>query len=534
MMRKLIYFLIFLIVVIAAIPFVDGYLYKKEYLRVMTGLSDKHSDKNIKFEIVEYHLGWLHSTIKSRIISTDPEAAKYLPDGFVMQDEVTHGPIVYDRSTEQFRLAYANIVSRTYLPKTLQLVIMPTQPTQSFIELNILATFNNKWLSKAKPITVTIPNMGTLILGESTATIEFALENDRLTKYNITSDLGAITFKSINASTPSVSLSPSRAILNSTHNAANGWNVINSFILPTLSITWADNSKLSAADVNANSKNIVDTNNLFQSNFDLNVKSINAPFFAINTINNFKSSFSLNNLNYAGLESYDKTSMDPQAAMQHLNKVFTPTSSLNATLSLNSSLGALLSSIKISIKSGADFTNLSMLDLMKATNLESNIKIADQLLYQLVIKYLEQTDAATENLMPVTTPPTDESPSDPVSDMTGTLYRDGKITLQQSLDIFGIISDKPDEQVFSQKITAITPNNAAQLTAAYRDTLAIKTKTATSIPGPVSREKRAQDMIMEWQNSGYLVKEGNDFVMDFVDSNGTVTVNGKTITPPTQ
>src|SRR6266496_3821808 len=141
-MRKLIILLIFLVVIAAAIPFVDGYLYKKEFISVVSSMAERYNDKSLKVEIVEYNLGWLHSTAKTHVTSTDPETLKYMPEGVTIDNEISHGPFVYDSANDQYRFACAYDVSRISLPSSLQKMLMPTQPDQPIFESDTVASFN--------------------------------------------------------------------------------------------------------------------------------------------------------------------------------------------------------------------------------------------------------------------------------------------------------------------------------------------------------------------------------------------------------
>ena len=134
---------------------------------------------------------------------------------------------------------------------------------------------------------------------------------------------------------------------------------------------------------------------------------------------------------------------------------------------------------------------------------------------------------------PITTQPNTNAKNDPLHDMVANLFRDGKISMQQSLDIFSIISGMPPEQVFSDKISKISPENAAALTQAYHISLASNTQPAApqNKTLPLTSEQRAQLMINNWVQQGYLTKQDKDYTMKITFADGVYKINDNIVDP---
>ncbi len=532
-MRKLIILLIVLVAIIAMIPFVDGYLFKKEFINVITSMAASGNDKSLKVEITEYHLGWLHSSASIRVSSTDPETMKHFPEGITIDSEITNGPFVYDSTNDKYTFAYAYVISRTYLPSNVQKILMPTQQDQPVFEVDTLASSSNTWISRIKVAPISIPELGVLTFGDSTTTLNFSMQDGQVTSFNTTHDMGAILLRNLsgNASLPSFTLQPTHSKLDATRNTAGYWSTSATFTGSGFSINWPNNGSMTLSGIDGKSFNGIDANNLSQLNTEINIKSISSPTYFISSFSDVHASFGMNNLNPAGFSKYNDKVIDAQTAASNLKNLLTPTSSINWKLSFNSNPGALSSSTNISIKPKADIASMQLFDIFSILQLESNNKIADPLLNKLVIKYLEKMDEITAQMQPADT--TTNAPSHVFQDLVGNLFRDGKITMQQSMDIFGAISDNPTEQVFAQKIMQIAPKNAAELTQAYHMKLVQDAaQAAASKPLAETRDQRAQQMIATWIQQGYLIKEGNDYIANVSDTDGTFKINGKPLNVP--
>ena len=111
-MRKLI-FLIFLVGMIAALPWLDGLYAKARYLNMLAALNTQYQ---FKTEVIEYHVGWLQSKAKVRFTNLIPPTpansfmlggSASIPNEVIVDDIITHGPLIYDAEKSTIAIAIA-------------------------------------------------------------------------------------------------------------------------------------------------------------------------------------------------------------------------------------------------------------------------------------------------------------------------------------------------------------------------------------------------------------------------------------------
>ena len=350
-MRKLLLLIILLAIIIAAAPFIDGYLFKQQFMTTIFALPQTYKNKSVKFDVVEYHQGWLHSTAKLRVSFTDPKDQQILPGGINADVEITHGPIVYNSVKDTYALAMASMNNKIYLPAVIQQMIAPSLQSAPLVETYTIASFANTWSTLIKISPITIPYVGTLTIADSSTTDEFTSINNKLVKIDIGYDTGAITFKSAGTmpSIPSFYILPGASAFTATRNIDNSWNSISQQSFQSIAATWPSSQSITINNIVTNTKSGLGTNKLYQVSSDLTIRNITTPNFVITSMSGIKGSFSITDLNPAGLDEYQNaTGDDFQTAASVLKKVFTATTNINLALAFNSDAGALSSIFKLS------------------------------------------------------------------------------------------------------------------------------------------------------------------------------------------
>lgn len=208
-MRKLIYtsILSFLIFIAILMPLVNGLLLKKNYLHLFDVINQ---DKRVKVEVLTYQEGWFSSTAKIRVTIFDnififPQKAttfnekEFSPFTFLINQNIKHGPIVYDRIKKSFVLAYANIQSDFYFPEQLQMHLLGKLSPTGIFQIDLLSKFHGKWIGQ-----FTIPmllfsteKIDKINFNGSNGEFKIKVDNNRIKRVKINILINSITIKGI-------------------------------------------------------------------------------------------------------------------------------------------------------------------------------------------------------------------------------------------------------------------------------------------------------------------------------------------------
>lgn len=148
MLRMLNYILaIFLMIALAAAPWIDGEFFKRKFLHVADIINQEN---RVKIEVLDYQQGWLNSSAKLRVTLIENGVTapyrvatqkKSQPVTFIVEQDISHGPLIYDPLSQRFGVGYANIHSLVHAPQEL---------AAAMIETSTLAQFNGDWLGEIR------------------------------------------------------------------------------------------------------------------------------------------------------------------------------------------------------------------------------------------------------------------------------------------------------------------------------------------------------------------------------------------------
>jgi uncharacterized protein YdgA (DUF945 family) len=117
---------VFFSVVLVSVPFINGYFFKKSYLRLMAA-----SNSPVQLSVVEYHLGWFSSEAKlaisvdaTKINRIRKKSYQEMSDNLndlskkiLIEQHISHGPFVKNPATNTWEYDRALIVTNIHIPK---------------------------------------------------------------------------------------------------------------------------------------------------------------------------------------------------------------------------------------------------------------------------------------------------------------------------------------------------------------------------------------------------------------------------------
>lgn len=475
-MRKLLLSSSIIVLAVVATPYVDGLIFKKQYLNLVDQLQQLQFSPQVKtqIDISDYHVGWLTSTadIKVTATSTDPKMLKYgiPPLEFHSKLLVNHGPIVFHNTKPV--LALASMQQSIFLPPMLKGFI--SESDQGFIQFHSIMKLNSQAISSTMSIQPV--SFGSFAKWDgATGNGDISINIDGISNMTSTAKIGRL-----DANIPMIPLTLTINPINATSNMSFDKN-------EPASMNLAIN--MTGASANSNGKTIFSLQGL---NFTEDMSAtINTYSFMVGTkINgltlqdagNFSSipqisySISVADIDKKGVkqlkdmaQTMSSDAMSKTDDMQIVNaylNLLTNSSKIQMALSGNTNLGSGSSSVSISFtRKPKDLT-----DVIAALNYKVEMKIARKLLTEILTQGLSYS--LTEKYHHTISPTNPESST---------------VNLQQT-------------------------------TADYQTQLAAMPQATTNL-------------IDGWIKQGMLVQEGDNIILTSSKNGDTVSFNGLTDSP---
>jgi len=181
-MRKsmLILSVVALLLLLAAVPFAGGFYFKQNYI----ALINNNSTPNIKIQLKDYQLGWLHSTAKLHVILHRDNMTRE----FDINQTVTHGPFIYDAVTKKIQLVYASIKSIIPIPSSEQ----GNSAQKNEVQINLQADFAGRWVGSYM-----LPDLtGNLLWQNFQGTFDFQTPDNVIGDIHVTGQIGKLKMTS--------------------------------------------------------------------------------------------------------------------------------------------------------------------------------------------------------------------------------------------------------------------------------------------------------------------------------------------------
>ncbi len=396
-MKKMIRVVILSIVVImAAAPFIFGYLFEKKFQQQIAHLQQSQDDFGIKVKLESYRRGWFQSSASitvTQTINTTRYGTAVPPLVYHIDSVISHGPFIY--SDGSFVFAYAYLESILHLPDMIRIFI--PERGHGFMQIYSQLGFDGStWTNHYNVESMDFFSMVTWdgLFGD----ITFYTKNYQPTRILNAMTFGKLTTSSYGSSAKMSTVQPIKYSIDVTRDAKNIWNGVSA----TESAGFEANSVL---DWGVSLKNLLIKSNYGASGnayhyfADVVIDSIKLPTsFQISNISNIKYAVKLDNLDIAGFESlkeYTDLNLYPGAQASNLENyydsvlnIFMTGSSFNTNLNFDSNLGGL--SANVSLKMIAKPKTRDM--ILENLGGEMSVRVSQPLLLATLKYYFSMPD----------------------------------------------------------------------------------------------------------------------------------------------
>lgn len=463
------------------VPFVDGLLFKHQYMSLIKAVNKDSHNKNMKVGVLEYRLGWLTSTAKvfytiTRQSSSASENTPAESITLVTNDIITHGPIVFDSTKHAWVIAVAGIQSYLHVPQAIEERLFGKQGvSKGVIQSHTIATFKNEYTSEfnVPAITLQVPPEMQIVWRGAHGTVYLKMgANNQIDHSTMKTVIGALSLKN-----NSGALNTKDATLEYNAKLSPGGLFIGSYslTLPEFLLNTVDTGEIALKNLQFAFSSDMESNTFYNmgmqlssgelniqpiliksSNATASIKRISAPQFVtlIKTMHSFQADKQL--------------SPDELQQLQDtlLPSVITPTTALNYSVVIETSLGHLVSDAQISW-SGVVKT---LADIKTQEVGKMNLRVSAMLLNKLIDDHLIKIPVASSK------PAVALSPTPTVT---------------------------PPQSVVTQATTASIPLQA-----------------------PLSESQQAKQQLAEWVKQGFITEDGGDYVVTITLEKGVLKVNG--------
>lgn len=537
------FILIFILIVVGLTPWVHGILFKRNYVNFIQIINQENI---AKIEILEYNLGWLTSHAKIRILPVLPKNSQHasLPMNMVMMynlvldENISHGPFVYDKIQNKYSIALGSIQSAFHFP-TIETMVFGQEKAEGLIQINTLSTYDGTWKNQIMipSLTSMKPGIGKVTWQGLNGNFTITVKDNLIKTMESHLTMGALLIESENPIVPQVNLQAITYDNNMIRQPLDLWTGNTTISLPFISLTQQEGPSFTMQKAMLTSSVGINANMYF-GKADASVQTFEMQNIDLPPISPFTFSLSINNLSAQGLANYiqyikSKPNFfkdDMKNVESLMTKVFTPTSNLNGVISLNTALGASTDTIKISFKTNSP-SPTSLNDLMMNLIFEMDMRTAAPLLEKWLEIYI-QKHTPPQSPSQVSAPVTEYI--DSFKQQVAELLREGRISLPISLQLIDFDDQNLSAPAFSEKIGSLglPPDVSDILNKQYQTKLATQTTPATK-PVSLTNAEKAQMMINAWIQQGFIVRDGNDYLIKINVVDGVMQINGSVKQLPT-
>lgn len=550
MRKKLLIIVPSVIIILALIPFIDGYFFKQIYLDQVQMVHQLALERqNVDITVSEYHLGWLESSAVLTISTKEQMATpqeKIPPMVMTVHSTIHHGPIVTDSISGGMTIAYASVMSSVDLPEALKKIV-PIN-TQGFMQVNSMVPLSGKtWRNhfSIPPMNVKDKVKWDGITGDTV----IVSDNQMPIKVN-----GTVTFGRFTTTAdpqmpfiPEVVISPFIYTIDAMRDASGTWNGSSKLTNSGLSAKWQDDRSFTAGNLVVTSTYGA-SDNYYHLSQQATLDGLTLPKpFPIESINQINQTVSLDHLDVMGVKNYLEMMRSPtfnpedtKALTDSMLKVLTPTTSLHGTFSMNTNLGASQAELMLTFQAVPKTEQEFLNDI----NLDFKARAAVSLVDSITIKYFASmtpvtalpsttgaTQSATETMQPTTV--------DPFVETIGALIQNQKITSDQSLSLMDMESQHLSATDLDKKLTdmKLDPDTMSRLESSYAKAMATQKSPDQTNPQPLAPlpenandpNAQAKAFIDSLIQQGFIVKDNSDYVIQFTKKGTVFNLNGKDV-----
>jgi uncharacterized protein YdgA (DUF945 family) len=517
-MRKVLSVLVLLLLAIcAASPYLIGYQVKNGFYAIVDTLSQKN--KYIEMSVLEYKLGWLSSDAKVQLTihlpkSQDPAAdaqAKNLTE--IIESHIDHGPLVKDPVFGHWTLAMAAIKSQYIVTGVTSSSGGKLPPLQ----VMTLVDFKNNWHTQftrpAFEYASPKPNIQFSMQGAD-GSLDFNVKNNQVSQYSLLFEIKGLAFKLPDSPVlAEIDLDSVKYEKSSKMEDSGIRTGKSTLTLPSLTIKKKDNRQITLQDGILTNTLSSPNLNLYDFRLDFSFKNLQTANELLPSVGPLQLSIAANNLNLPGvdalisffqsLDHQPLTPEDTQAYMKLLPKILTPTTLFTVNLTSNTTFGAMQNDGTLSWKAGAT-APATVQEMAQTANSTLNLHVASALVDKMIAAH--DGPAAT---------------ADPATTANASTAADSTAKTESATPSSTAIPAKTDSTTAAPTgKDASAPASTPAAAAASSDA----STPANQGPPPF------RPVFDSWLLQGYVLKDGNNYVVSIKHENGLTTINGKS--PP--
>jgi len=299
--KVVINFVILLLMVLAIIPWADGFIFKRGYYRFIKALA---ADKAVNIKILEYQQGWFHSTAKIAMTSkTNPVNTPSVSVSIILEQNISHGPLVRDAASHRWIFALAAVQGKVHLPAALEAVLLGNLSNQNgVLDSHAIVTFGGDYLSQINtPVfNVHIPRIVDIVWQGLNGYMNFHMSGRHLQKMTTDITIGAIAAKSVMGSITTKEVAITYDI---SPNMSGLWNGTYYFKAPELTFAGVD-GVFSVRNLNTSYTFGAASSDLYNAKIQFLLGQLVTPQFGVNASH---INLSLENMRVSGLLNLVKT-----------------------------------------------------------------------------------------------------------------------------------------------------------------------------------------------------------------------------------
>lgn len=350
------FLLVFSLIVLAlvATPWMDGYLFKRHYLALLDSTANTG---RVNITVSEYRQGWLSSDAKiivmhpsvASIISNRPDTSN-MPLIATFTDHISHGPLVYDQTEGRWRFAMAAV--RHNIHFELPNLDAKNNNSTDGIQISTVAGFDGNYTSQINVPALTLTSFGTKIIWRGLkGNFYVTVVNDRA--QHIRSNLTIGGFLLQNSEAKTVATKEGTVSYDIKWQPVGLWDGASQLFLPEIAVADAGKPIVTLTAVNLSDMS-AQKNNAYDFQVQGSLNKLVAADYSIDQSNITLGVSGLNSQGFANLFKVSRNIRDkltPEQRDQFIELVpslFTPTTSLNENMAVNTPYGRLLSDGQIS------------------------------------------------------------------------------------------------------------------------------------------------------------------------------------------
>ncbi len=549
---KYVLVVIFIMMLFAFVPWIDGLVFKYKYIAMLTRVGNVNA---LTVQFTQYHLGWLSSdaTVIINPVANNPNTA------ITLNQHITHGPLLKDPISDRYVHSVGLIRTVLHLPPKVENLLLGNAATGGIVQITTLATFHGNFTNQfmVSPISVNKSEQDKFALQGLSGIVDVEFPESRISHISTAMTAGSMLLQNTIGEVSILGLKSSGDKTCPFLSLCNGTAKTN---IPQITLKTPAGLNVSVNKLNVLTTYGIDDQNNYNSYFQLTLDKWASTASTAGPIN---MQFWVNNINSAALiklvdsikQAKGKLSASDPAAQQLFVDQLSMTgahmiqanSVISSDIKVNTSLGGLSSVARIFWPAKTDLPN-TIKEVQEKISYQINIRAAQALIAQLVkvmdANHIEwniikaQTQATAGSPLPAATNNiedevknwiTQNKVSDDVGKQIILLYKQ-----HLAPEIFGLAMDKlsangaldaalatqlKDEYSKANQSLAISPDSDSE--EATTATQATPTVPAENVPNNFM-----QTQLQALLKLNYIMRDKNEFVTYIDRQNGVTKING--------